>query len=65
MAYYQITARNASVLPVVSVSIGSIDQEPHVVDDIVIVNAIRNCLAGVSGVDSVVAQKYEQVITVI
>ena len=65
MANYQITARNNSGEPMVSVSIGGIDQEAHVVDEITIVNAVRNCLAGVPGVQSVLAQKYEQVITVI
>jgi hypothetical protein len=47
----------------VSVSIGGIDQEQHVVDEITIVNAIRTCLTGVPGVQSVLAQMYQQVIT--
>jgi hypothetical protein len=65
MANYQITARNSSGEPMVSVSIGGIDQEQHVVDEITIVNAIRTCLTGVPGVQSVLAQMYQQVITVV
>jgi hypothetical protein len=36
-----------------------------VVQDIDVVNAVRVFLAGTAGVNSVVAQRYEQVITVI
>ena len=63
MASYQVAGRNNEGTPVILVSIGSIDQDTHLVDDITVVNAVRTCLAAVPGVSSVVAQKYEQVIT--
>jgi hypothetical protein len=50
---------------VVSVNITAIDQETPVVQEIDVVNAVRAFLAGTAGVGSVVAQQYEQVITVI
>ncbi|WP_225811345.1 hypothetical protein [Streptomyces spinosus] len=65
MANYQITGRGNSGEPLVSVSIGGVDQEQHVVDEITIVNAIRDCLAAVPGVQSVLARKFEQVITTV
>ncbi|MFF7947031.1 hypothetical protein [Streptomyces griseorubiginosus] len=65
MANYQVTARNSEGMPVVAVSIGSIDQEGQVVADMVIVNAVRDALAGVAGVESVVKRKFEQVITIV
>lgn len=65
MANYTVTGRNGSGAPVVSVSIGSIDQEEQVVDDKAVVDAVRACLAGVTGVESVVARKFEQLITII
>ncbi|MFF7949148.1 hypothetical protein [Streptomyces griseorubiginosus] len=65
MANYQITARNNEGMPLVAVSIGSIDQEGQVVSDMVIVNAVRDALAGVAGVESVVKRKFEQVITIV
>jgi len=49
----------------VAVSIASIDQEGQVVSDMVIVNAVRDALAGVPGVESVVKRKFEQVITIV
>lgn len=63
MPSYQITAKNNSGAPVVSVNIGGIDQEAQVVAEIDVVNAVRSFLAGTAGVGSVVAQKHEQVIT--
>ena len=65
MANYQVTARNSEGMPLVAVSIASIDQEGQVVSDMVIVNAVRDCLAGVAGVESVVKRKFEQVITIV
>lgn len=65
MPNYQITGRNSEVSPIVSVTIGSIDQEQHVIDDMTVVNAVRACLLAVPGVASVMAQKYEQVITTV
>lgn len=65
MANYQVTGRNASAEPVVAVSIGSIDQEQQVVAEMTIVDAVRDCLAAVPGVESVVARKFEQVITTV
>ena len=56
MANYQITGRNGDGAPLVSVSIGSIDQEEHVVEEIDVVNAVRAFLASVDGVAAVVAQ---------
>lgn len=65
MANYQITGRNASGDAVVSVNIEAINQDTQVVQEIDVVNAVRNCLATTAGIGSVVAQKFEQVITVI
>lgn len=65
MASYVITGRNRSGESVVSVNINSISQEGQVVPELDVVNAVRNQLAAVEGIGSVVAQKYEQVITVI
>ncbi|MEU3527576.1 hypothetical protein AB0E62_27520 [Streptomyces sp. NPDC038707] len=65
MASYTITGRDVEMLPVVAVSIGAIDQEQQIVPEITIVNAVRDCLAAVPGVRTVVAKRYEQVITVI
>jgi hypothetical protein len=62
---YVITGKNGSGQPVVSVNITAIDQETPVVQEIDVVNAVRAFLAGTAGVGSVVAQQYEQVITVI
>lgn len=65
MANYQVTARDATGAPMVAVSITSIDQEQQFVDDLAVVNAVRDCLAGVAGVESVVKRKFEQVITIV
>lgn len=65
MANYTVIGRNAEGMPLVQVSIGSIDQEQRVVEEIDVVNAVRNHLAALPGVQSVVARKYEQVITVV
>lgn len=65
MAAYTATARNSEGSPVVSVTIGSIDQEQQIVTEIDIANAVRAFLASVAGVESVVVRKYEQVITIV
>jgi hypothetical protein len=65
MASYVITGRTSSGESVVSVNINSISQEGVVVPEIDVVNAVRSELAAAAGIGSVVAQKYEQVITVI
>ncbi|MGW1497592.1 hypothetical protein ACWCQW_03190 [Streptomyces mirabilis] len=49
----------------VSVNISGINQETPIVQELDVVNAVREFLAGTPGVGSVVAQRYEQVITVI
>ncbi|MFD5814424.1 hypothetical protein [Streptomyces sp. NPDC127038] len=65
MATYVITGRSPDGEPLVSVQVSGINQEVHVVDDIDVVNAVRGFLTGLPEIGSVVAQKYEQVITVI
>jgi hypothetical protein len=66
MATYVITGKNSGGSPVVSVNIAAINQEEErVVEDIDVVNAMRTFLAGRAGVASVVAQRYEQIITVV
>lgn len=65
MASYVITGRNRSGESVVSVNINSISQEGEVVPELDVVNAVRAQLAAVEAIGSVVAQKYEQVVTVI
>ena len=63
MPSYVITAKNSNGEPQVSVQISAISQEGTVVPELDVVDSVRNLLSGVSGVVSVVAQKYEQVIT--
>lgn len=65
MATYVITGRNSSNEALVSVSISGINQDAPVIQELDAVNALREFLTGVSGVSVVVAQKYEQVITVV
>lgn len=65
MATYVVTGRNSSGEPLVSVSISGISQDTPVIQEIDAVNALRAFLGGVAGVSVVVAQKYEQVITVV
>lgn len=65
MASYQVTGRNNEGSPLVSVAISSIDQDTQVVAELDVVNAVRACLEAVPGVQSVVARKYEQVITIV
>ena len=65
MATYVITAKSTGGAPLVQVQIGAINQEATVVEDLAVVDALRDFLAGVDGVGSVVAQKYEQVITIV
>lgn len=65
MANYTVIGRSSEAMPLVSVSIGSIDQEQQVVSELEIVDAVRERLAAVPGVESVVARKFEQVITIV
>ncbi|WP_435279184.1 hypothetical protein [Streptomyces sp. 1222.5] len=65
MATYVITGRNASNEPLLSVNVSGINQDAQVVEEIDVINAVRTYVAGVPGVKTVVAQKYEQVITVV
>lgn len=65
MPTYVVTGKNTSGESVISVDISGIDQEPVIVPETDVVNALRAFLAGTAGVNSVVAQRYEQVITVI
>lgn len=65
MATYVITGRNPSNEPLLSVNISGINQDSQVVAEIDVVNAVRQYMATVPGVQSVVAQRYEQVITVV
>jgi hypothetical protein len=60
-----ITGRNTGGTPLISVGISGIDQEPPIVDELTVVNAVRTYLASLPGVQVVVAQKYEQTITVV
>lgn len=63
MATYVITGRDGGGAPLVSVTVSGINQDTPVIAEIDAVNALRTFLAGVAGVQVVVAQKYEQVIT--
>jgi hypothetical protein len=65
LATYVITGRNKSGEPVLAASIDSITQEPPVVDEVAVVDALRAFIAGTAGVVSVVAQKFEQVVTTV
>lgn len=65
MANYTVVGRNGESSAVVSVSIGAVDQDGHYLDEMDVVNAVRALLAATPGVSSVVAKKYEQVITVV
>ncbi|MFF7096424.1 hypothetical protein ACFY9A_29115 [Streptomyces rubradiris] len=65
MATYVVTGRTSGGEPLVSVGISGINQEGTVVQEIDVVNAIRELLARTARVVSVEAQKHEQVITVV
>lgn len=65
MAMYVVTGKNAQGDPVVSVDISAINQDPAVVPELDVVNAVRAQLAATTGIASVMAQKYEQVITTV
>lgn len=65
MATYVITGKDGGGAPLVSVNVSGINQDAPVVAELDVVNALRQYLAGVPGVQVVVAQKYEQVITVV
>ncbi|MEV5957309.1 hypothetical protein AB0M11_26670 [Streptomyces sp. NPDC051987] len=63
MPSYVVTGKNSSGEPLVSVNIAAVNQDGAVVQELDVVNAVRAELAGTAGIASVVAQKYEQVIT--
>jgi hypothetical protein len=65
MPNYVVTGKNASGEPLVSLQLAAINQEQPILDDIDVVDALRTFLLGRPEVESVVAQRYEQVITVI
>jgi hypothetical protein len=65
MATYVVTGKNGAGEPLVSVTISGINQDAPVIQEIDAVNALRQYLASVAGVLVVVAQKYEQVITIV
>ncbi|MFJ8784951.1 hypothetical protein [Streptomyces sp. NPDC102476] len=65
MASYQVTGRSSEGSPLVTVSVSSIDQDQQVISELDIVNAVRDRLKTVPGVELVVARKYEQVITTV
>jgi hypothetical protein len=65
MASYQVTGRSSEGSPRVTVSVSSIDQDQQVISELDIVNAVRDRLKTVPGVELVVARKYEQVITTV
>lgn len=65
MANYQVIGRNTEGSTVVTVAVSSVDQDGHYLDDMDVVGALRSLLAGTAGVSSVVAKKFEQVITIV
>lgn len=65
MANYTVIGRNSEGSVVVSTSVGSLDQDGHYLDEIDVVNAVRALFAGTTGIEFVVARKYEQVITIV
>ncbi|RPE40281.1 hypothetical protein EDD90_3317 [Streptomyces sp. Ag109_O5-1] len=64
MATYVVTGKSNGS-PLVAVSIDSISQDSPVVEELAVVNAVRVFLEGVPGVQTVVAQRYEQVVTIV
>jgi hypothetical protein len=65
VATYVITGKDSSGSPLVSVNVSGINQDAPVVAELDVINALRQYLASVGGVSVVVAQKYEQVITIV
>lgn len=65
MANYQILGRNVEGSTVVTVAVSAVDQDGHYLDDMDVVSAVKSVVAGASGVSSVVAKKFEQVITIV
>lgn len=65
MANYQVLGRNVEGSTVVTVAVSSVDQDGHYLDDLDVVNAVRAVVGGAAGVSSVVAKKFEQVITIV
>lgn len=65
MANYQVVGRNVEGSTVVTVAVSAVDQDGHYLDDMDVVSAVKSVVAGASGVASVVAKKFEQVITIV
>lgn len=65
MPMYVVTGKNTSGEPVVSVDISAVNQEGTVVQELDVVGAVRALLAGTPGIGSVMAQKFEQVVTTV
>ncbi|MFD5709473.1 hypothetical protein ACFWHW_03610 [Streptomyces pharetrae] len=65
MPTYTVTSRDQEGSAVAMVSVSSVDQDSQVIDDMTIVNAVRTAMANGNGVHSVVARKYDQVITIV
>lgn len=65
MATYVVTGKTNSGENLVSVNIAGVNQETAIVQELDVVAVVRELLARTPGVFSVVAQKYEQVITVV
>lgn len=65
MANYQVLGRDAAGSTMVTVAVSSVDQDGHYLDDMDVVNAVKSVVAGAAGVSSVVARKFEQVITLV
>jgi hypothetical protein len=65
MASYVVVGRSSEGSPLVSVSIPSIDQEVQSMDEMTVVNAVRQAVGTGTGVASVIVRKYEQTITVV
>jgi hypothetical protein len=66
MAHYTVQGRDTEGSAIVQVTVGPIDQESNVIDEMTIVNAVKAAVqANGTGVHSVVARKYEQVITTV
>jgi hypothetical protein len=63
MASYVVTGKNTSGDNVLAIDIAAINQDPQVVSELSVVDALRTWLAGQPGIGAVTAQKYEQVIT--
>lgn len=63
MASYVVTGKNTSGDNVVAIDIAAINQDPQIVTELSVVDAVRTWLEEQPGIGSVTAQKFEQVIT--